>query len=139
MSDPSTATLAPIIILLTEDEFLIQDIVRHALEEAGYGILLASTGEEAIKILEAGDPSIRVLVTDIELGGGLKGWLVARRARELRPDLPVIYATGASSEEWAANGVPGSLLIKKPFAPAQIVTAVSQLLNAISAPLAHPG
>jgi CheY-like chemotaxis protein len=70
------------------------------------------------------------LVTDIELGGRLTGWDVAQRARELKPDLPVIYMTGNSGDEWASRGVPNSVLITKPFAPAQIVTAVSQALIA---------
>jgi hypothetical protein len=38
--------------------------------------------------------------------------------------------TGASGDDWGANGVPNSILLAKPFAPAQLVTAVSQLLNA---------
>lgn len=42
----------------------------------------------------------------------------------------IIYMTGTHGEEWASKGVPNSLLLAKPFAPAQIVTAISQLLNA---------
>jgi hypothetical protein len=45
------------------------------------------------------------------------------------PDLPVIYMTGAAAAEWPAEGVPKSILLEKPFAPAQLVTAVAQLLN----------
>jgi hypothetical protein len=44
--------------------------------------------------------------------------------------------TGAAAEEWGAHGVPNSILLTKPFAPAQLVTAVSQLLNAGSQPTA---
>jgi DNA-binding response OmpR family regulator len=61
--------------------------------------------------------------------GGLSGWHVARQIREKEPTIPVIYLTTASAEEWAARGVPNSILIPKPFAPAQLVTAISQLLN----------
>ena len=42
---------------------------------------------------------------------------------------PVVYMTGAAADEWASQGVPNSILLQKPFAPAQLVTAVSQLLN----------
>ena len=42
----------------------------------------------------------------------------------------MIYMTGDSANEWRSRGVPNSLLIIKPFAPAQVVTALSQLLNA---------
>lgn len=48
----------------------------------------------------------------------------------------VIYMTGTHGEEWASKGVPNSVLLVKPFAPAQIVTAISQLLNA--SPLISP-
>ena len=41
-----------------------------------------------------------------------------------------VYMTGAAADDWASEGVPNSILLKKPFAPAQLVTAVSQLLNA---------
>ena len=51
-------------------------------------------------------------------------------AREIDPTMPIIYMTGTHGEEWASKGVPNSLLLAKPFAPAQIVTAISQLLNA---------
>ena len=58
------------------------------------------------------------------------GWEVARRAREIFPDLPVVYVTSMAAEQWTSQGVPKSILIQKPFAPAQITTAISQLLNA---------
>jgi DNA-binding response OmpR family regulator len=43
--------------------------------------------------------------------------------------MPIVYMSGESAEEWAVKGVPGSLMIAKPFAPAQLVTAVSNLIN----------
>jgi hypothetical protein len=43
---------------------------------------------------------------------------------------PVVYMTGASADQWTSQGVPNSILLQKPFAPAQLMTAVSQLLNA---------
>jgi len=42
--------------------------------------------------------------------------------------------TGAAGSEWASQGVPNSILLTKPFAPAQLITAVSQLLNAAAPP-----
>jgi len=80
-------------------------------------------------MLEAKGAAYNALVTDVNLGGKLTGWDVAKRARELTPDMPVIYMTGAAANEWASNGVPNSILLSKPFAPAQLLTAVSNLLN----------
>ena len=100
-------------------------------------MLVASSGGEAMKLLERQETgSIRAPVTDIKLGpSSPSGWEVARRAREVHPDIPVVYVTGDSANDWSSQGVPNSVLITKPFAPAQIVTAVSQLINqATSAP-----
>jgi DNA-binding response OmpR family regulator len=76
------------------------------------------------------------LVTDVNLSGRINGWEVAKVARELDPGFPIVYMTGAAGDEWASRGVPNSILLNKPFAPAQLVTAVSQLLNAGSPPTA---
>ena len=72
----------------------------------------------------------RALVTDIQLRGVMDGWEVAKRAREIDPEFPIVYMTGGNAAEWPSRGVPNSILLTKPFAPAQLVTAVSQLLNA---------
>jgi hypothetical protein len=53
----------------------------------------------------------------------------ARQIREIDPAFPIVYITGAAADEWGSQGVPNSILLEKPFAPAQLVTAVSQLLN----------
>ena len=58
------------------------------------------------------------------------GWEVAKRAREIDPEFPIVYMTGASADDYGSLGVPNSILLTKPFAPAQLVPAVSQLLNA---------
>jgi DNA-binding response OmpR family regulator len=58
----------------------------------------------------------------------MDGWEVAKQAR-VNPTFPIIYMTGAAADQWSSKGVPNSILLEKPFAPAQLVTAVSQLLN----------
>ena len=72
----------------------------------------------------------RAVIIDIAFGKDhVKGWAVARRARAFNPALPIIYITGGNTDEWAIQGVPNSILITKPFPPAQLLTAVSQLLT----------
>ena len=115
------------LILLVEDEALVLMTVETALQEAGYEVLSASDGDEALGALQDRVDELGALVTDVRLGKP-DGWAVARQARELKPTLPVVYVTGDSAHEWASQGVPGSVLVEKPFAPAQIVTAVSSLL-----------
>jgi CheY-like chemotaxis protein len=89
-----------------------------------------ASGQEAVALIESGVAKYSALVTDINLKGSMKGWEVARLVRQIDPAFPVAYMTGAAADEWASEGVPNSILLNKPFAPAQLVTAVSQLLNA---------
>lgn len=124
-----------LLILIVEDHEAVQDLVQDALSDGGFQTETTASGEEAITLLQSDKAKYRALITDIHLKGKLTGWDVARRARELNPEMPVIYMTGAGADEWPSQGVPNSLLLNKPFAPAQIVTAVSQLLN--QTPPAH--
>ncbi|MET4016303.1 response regulator [Bradyrhizobium japonicum] len=115
-------------ILLVEDDQLIQSMVEEALREGGFEVSIFASGEEAVAALN--HKTFRAVVSDIHLSGKMEGWDVARAAREIDPALPIIYMTGKAAEEWSSKGVPNSVLLTKPFAPAQLVTAVSQLLNA---------
>ncbi|WP_245266449.1 hypothetical protein [Bradyrhizobium sp. WSM1743] len=54
---------------------------------------------------------------------------LARQIREITPDFPVLYMTSASAPDWESQGVDGCVLIQKPFAPAQLAAAISQLLD----------
>jgi DNA-binding response OmpR family regulator len=121
----------PLVILVVEDDHLVQSVVEDCLTDGGFEIAIASSGENAVELLDTSDGKYRVLVTDINLGrGGIDGWDVARHAREIDPNFPVVYMSGKDADDWASKGVPNSIMLAKPFAPAQLVTAVSQLLNA---------
>jgi DNA-binding response OmpR family regulator len=121
-------------ILLVEDEPLIGLSIQDALEEAGYSVRLLHTGQEAILDLHSDEAQSVGLITDVRLvGGGPDGWDIAREARELDKQFPVVYISGDSASEHGARGVPDSVMIQKPFAPAQVVTAISALLNALPA------
>jgi len=124
------------VILVVGDDDPIKDIVENALTEGGFEAAIAASGEEAVTLLQSGLVTYRALVTDIGLKGRLDGWEVAKKAREKEPTLPVIYMSGAHAQSWASKGVPNSIMLTKPFAPAQLVTAVSQLLNIGSPPTA---
>ena len=120
----------PVVILVVDDDPAIQDVVMDALSEGGFEAAVTQSGEEAVTLLQGASANYRALITDINLLGRFDGWEVAKRARQISPDIPVIYMTGAAAVDWASRGVPNSLLLQKPFAPAQIVTAVAQMLNA---------
>jgi DNA-binding response OmpR family regulator len=118
-------------ILVVDDDEPLQDVLVEAITEGGFVSKVASTGEEAIMQLNAG--KFRALIIDIGFGSDhVKGWAVARRARAFDPSIPVIYITGGSKDDWSVEGVPNSVLLSKPFAPVQLLTALAQLLNVSS-------
>lgn len=113
------------LILYVEDDAGILELGVAALKDGGFRVQPVQSGAAAMRELETPNAAIRVLVTDIDLPGGANGWEVAQRARELFPDVGVVYVSGASAHEWGSKGVPGSVMLGKPFALAQLVVAVS--------------
>jgi two-component system cell cycle response regulator CpdR len=115
-------------ILLVEDEDLLREMLEDALVEAGYRVLSAASGEAAAHLL-VGTPLPRALVTDVNLGRArLDGWALARLAREHDPSCGILYVSGDSAHRWASNGVPRGVILPRPFAPGQLVKALSDLL-----------
>ncbi len=118
-------------LLVVEDEPLVMLAAQDALEAGGYTVIEAHTGDEALAIIDAKGDRLAGIITDIRLGSGADGWKVARRGRERKPDIPVVYVTGDSAHEWNILGVPNSSVVQKPYAAAQLTTAISTLLTAI--------
>jgi DNA-binding response OmpR family regulator len=116
-------------VLLTEDEPLVRETLKIELSDAGFTVIVATDGTTALAELAAGAARFRAVITDIKLGSGPDGWDVGRRARELVPEMPVVYLSGDSSEDWTSKGVPNSVMLAKPFAPAQLTTVVSTLIT----------
>jgi CheY-like chemotaxis protein len=116
-------------VLLVDDDALVLLTTEQTLLEAGFTVEVAGNGSEAIRLLEDKSNDFCALVTDVRMPG-LGGWDVARRARELFPALPVMYVTGDSAADWRAQGVPESVMLQKPYADAQLITALSKLVTA---------
>ncbi len=116
-------------LLLVEDDVLQRVAIQDFLSDGGFEVKEAANAADGIALLESYKDTIRGLITDINLGDGADGWDVARRGRELIPELPVVYMSGASADDWTSRGVPKSVFVAKPLAPAQIVTAISTLIN----------
>ncbi|MEO6361136.1 MAG: response regulator [Sphingomicrobium sp.] len=125
-----------LLILLAEDDALIALNLQDALEEAGFAVHHVAVGEEALIALDERHTNFCGVVTDIRFGGDVSGWAIGRKAREHVPHLPVVYMSGDSAHEHTVEGVPESVMLQKPFASAQLVTAISTLLNAVPPPQA---
>lgn len=116
-------------ILLADDEALLLMDFEVALTDAGFHVTAVTRGKKAIDILRSANAPIDGVITDIRFGEYPDGWEVARVAREIDPDMPVVYISGHGALDWASRGVPNSIMIEKPFTSSQLLTAVSQLLN----------
>jgi DNA-binding response OmpR family regulator len=121
-------------VLVVEDEALICSFIEDALSDGGFEACSVHSGEAALSTFRDGREGCRALLTDVNLGDGISGWDLARQIREITPGFPVVYMTSASAPDWKSPGVDGSLLIEKSFAPAQLATAVSQLLHTGTSP-----
>jgi CheY-like chemotaxis protein len=118
------------VVLLVEDEPLVLLVAQDALEAGGYTVLPVQLASEALDVLDTRITELSGLVTDIRLPGAPDGWEIARHARELRSDLPIVYTTADSAADWSAKGVPNSVVVQKPYAGAQLLTAISTLMTA---------
>ena len=79
-------------ILVVEDDPFVREMALAGLEEAGFEVIEAGSGDDALRLLQAGI-AFDALLTDIRLPGA-NGRAVARAYRERFPDLPVLYVTG---------------------------------------------
>ena len=120
-------------ILIVEDDPDIQGVVEDALTDGGFRCAALGSADDALTLLQAGQKYL-ALVVDINLRGRMPGWAVSRTARDMDPNIPIVYMTAGAGDQWPSQGVPKSILLQKPFAPAQLVTAVSNLLNAGGTP-----
>jgi CheY-like chemotaxis protein len=111
-------------ILVVEDETAIRAMVTSTLKHAGYDVVEAKDGVEALQLLRAG-LAVDALLTDIRMPGA-DGWTVAKTYRQQHPDLPVLYVTGQADE---ILPVPGGVLIQKPFRMSQILPVLSRLIQ----------
>ena len=115
-------------VLLAEDENSLQALLEEVLTDAGFDVVVASDGAQAMGRLDSAGLQLGVVVTDINLGARPDGWAVSRHARVLVPGMPVIYVSAHSINDWPSKGVPNSLFLSKPFKLRHIVMAVSTLL-----------
>ena len=117
-------------VLLVDDEPVIRMLVVEMLTDAGFNVLEAGDGAEAIKTLQS-DVAIDLLVTDVGLPGQLNGRQVADAARGVRPELKVVFITGYAENAVVGNGHldPGMEIVTKPFDIAVLLAKVQELLN----------
>src|SRR3954471_8212682 len=103
-------------ILVVEDEALIGEMVADALQEQGFDVCLVSNAADALRHVETGG-QVAGLFTDVHLPGGMNGSELPRRIRLLRPDMPIVYASGRWHPTDREQLVSRSVFLAKPYDP----------------------
>ena len=98
-------------VLVVDDEDMVREIVIWALEDLGFEVVGASSGDQAVDVMD--QIAIDLLLTDIRMPGRLDGWTLAEKARDAIPDLPIIYVSGFSHEP--PRMARGSVFVQKPL------------------------
>lgn len=119
-------------ILLVEDEFLIRMAVAETLEDEGFQVVQAETGDAAHALLEAElacGIGFDVLLTDINLPGARNGLRLAEEARMMLPGLRVVYATGRPDTMTGARMGPYDAFLPKPYGPTEVLHVLHRVLD----------
>ena len=127
----SAASLAHETVLLVEDEDLVRKVVARILERAGYRVLVAGSGDEAIGLCEHLPSPIDVLLTDVVMPG-VGGRELAARMSERFPALKVLFMTGYTDDEFLRRGIldSGQAIMVKPFSPMDLLKKLREILSA---------
>jgi len=116
-------------VLLVEDEDAVRLACRRILERAGFQVVEASDGPQALVALA--DRPIDLLLTDVIMPGGVTGRDLAEHLQAARPGLPVLYMSGYTADVIASRGIlePGVNMVEKPFSSSDLLGKVRELLR----------
>jgi PAS domain S-box-containing protein len=115
-------------ILVAEDEAVVRDMVVAVLERTGYRVVVASTGEEAVRLIDRMGEEIDLLLSDVVMPG-MSGPDLYDRARRTRPDLKAIFMSGYTALAIGRPIPAGITLIEKPFSATRLNEAVRKALS----------
>ena len=117
------------VILVVDDDDQVLDVAAIVLASLGYHVIPATNGEAALEIIKY-YRIIDLLMTDIVMPGTIDGWELARRAKQLRPELGVLYTTGYAENMLPEESKPGlGPLLPKPWRAEQLVSLVNRALR----------
>jgi PAS domain S-box-containing protein len=118
-------------ILLAEDEELVRELARATLQRAGYRVLEANDGHEALQLWTKHRGEIDLLLTDMIMPNGMTGCELSQRLLADHPNLPVIYSSGYSIELTAPgfNENERLVFLPKPYLTGQLLAVVDRCLN----------
>jgi PAS domain S-box-containing protein len=119
-------------VLVVEDEPAVRAAACAMLQELGYRCLEASDGSQALALLERG-AEVQLLFTDMVMPGPVKSTELAALAREMIPDLPILFTSGYAESAVLREGrmEQGALLLSKPYSRAALSTKIQAAIRAV--------
>ena len=129
--EPLVAARGRETVLIVEDSGPVRRLVERTLSRKGYTVLAAESATAALRHCSRHDGAIDLLLTDVVLPR-MPGPEIARRARQLRPDIRVLFMSGFTDDTLSQHGLTGSEpdLLEKPFSSASLLSRVRQSLDA---------
>jgi len=118
-------------ILVVDDEPLVREPARRILVAHGYEVTDVDLPSEALRLCGEAGRRIDLLLTDV-IGREMTGWELVARAREIRPQLKVLFMSGSGPAETERCRAEGSPFVEKPFGPKELLTAVGGALGEAS-------
>ena len=118
----------PATILLVDDDRALCQFVRRILTQQGFHVFDAADGAEALEVASTYPDRIHLLLTDVIMPK-VNGLVLAERLLQERPDVSVMYMSGYIERSVVLAKQPESILLLKPFTPADLIRAVGQVLG----------
>ena len=117
-------------VLVVDDEAALLRVAKRILEAAGYSVLTAAAGEEALRVSAEHSGKIHVLLTDVVMPQ-MSGRVLAKELTAARPGIKVIYMSGYTDNAIVHHGVldPGTHFVSKPFTTSQLTRKVRDVLD----------
>jgi CheY-like chemotaxis protein len=115
-------------VLVVEDDPAVRELGVSMLTALGYDVVAASNGAAAVAVLEQ-DDSVDIVFTDVVMPGGMSGPELARRARELRPDIKVVLTSGYPQNDDDSISLGKDELLPKPYSNVQLSTCIRRVLD----------
>ena len=133
-TSPSPNSQGSETILVAEDAEPLRKLARTFLEERGFQVLTASSGEEALKVAAEFSGKIHLLLTDVVMPG-MNGRVLAEQLLPKRPGMKVLYMSGYTDSFIAGHGVleEGTHLLHKPFTEEVLISKVCEVLKSVRA------
>jgi CheY-like chemotaxis protein len=118
------------VVLVVEDDAAVRATTSGMLEDLGYSVVAAETGNAALRIIQA-DTALDLVFSDVVMPDGMSGVELARQIGSLRPELPILLTSGYTAHRVIPEIPTGELaLLKKPFSQADLSIAIRNLMAA---------